>query len=358
MYCSSSKVNKVPKEKLSHESALELAKFLVKRDTSWDSDVSSTDEKVGKQGSPNSLQPVELGGITPLFLATKSGCIEIVKEILEIYPQAVEHIDNEGRTILHVAIKYRQLEVFKLVLDNNGNSILHMVGIKRDGYVPEKMRGPALELQEEMLWFERVKSITKAHFIDHRNNNKDTAEGLFATTNINLRNEAREWLRHTAGGCSIVAVLIATVAFAAAYTIPGGPNQSTGVPVLLYQPFFVVFTAIDVLSLASALTSVVIFLSILLCLRKPICPTIVNPKLVVPPFAINFGARVLRVNTTQRKKTFVPRINHRRLGKILFERAKLLHWWKTVLICKEFFIDNEGQTVLINMYINLNARLL
>ena len=29
-----------------------------------------------------------------------------------------------------------------------------MVGIKRDDYVPEKMRGPALELQEEMLWFE------------------------------------------------------------------------------------------------------------------------------------------------------------------------------------------------------------
>jgi hypothetical protein len=187
MYCSSPKGNKVPKEKLSHESALELAKFLVKRDTSWEltssaidtskpvthkyrgsSDVSSTDEKVGKQGSANSLQPVELGGITPLFLATKSGCIEIVKEILEIYPQAVEHIDNEGRTILHVAIKYRQLEVFKLVLkmeevpmrwllrrlDNDGNSILHMVGIKIDGYVPEKMRGPALELQEEMLWFE------------------------------------------------------------------------------------------------------------------------------------------------------------------------------------------------------------
>ena len=120
------------------------------------------------------------------------------------------------------------------------------------------------------MWFsctcfcvQRVKSITKAHFIDHRNNNKDTTEGLFATTNIKLRNEAREWLRHTAGGCSILAVLIATVAFAAAYTIPGDPNQSTSVPVLLYQPFFVVFTTIDVLSLASALTSVVIFLSIL-----------------------------------------------------------------------------------------------
>ena len=115
MYCSSSKGNKVPKEKLSHESALELAQFLVKRDTSWEltgsaidknkpmthkyhdsSDVSSTDEKVGKQGSANSLQPVELGGITPLFLATKSGCIEIVKEILEIYPQTVTFLFGGG----------------------------------------------------------------------------------------------------------------------------------------------------------------------------------------------------------------------------------------------------------------------
>ncbi|KAK4588487.1 hypothetical protein RGQ29_019477 [Quercus rubra] len=298
MCCSSAESNDISKEKLSHESALELAKLLVKEDTSWEitssgidtskprlhkygsTDVSTTNENVDNPDQlPSSIslqQVLELGGITPLFLATKSGCIEIVREILEIYPQAVEHIDNEGRTILHVAIKYRQLEVFKLVLtmevamrwlvrrlDNDGNSILHMVGIKRDDYVPEKLRGPALELQEELLWFERVKSVTKAHFIDHRNKKKLTAEGLFAKNNTELRNAARDWLKHTAEGCSIVAVLIATVAFAAAYTIPGGPNQNTGVPVLLNHSFFVVFTAFDVLSLTFALTSVVIFLSIL-----------------------------------------------------------------------------------------------
>ena len=92
---------------------------------------------------------------------------------------------------------------------------------------------------------------------------KETAEGLFATTKSMLRNSARDWLIRTSEGCSIVAVLIATVAFAAAYTIPGGPDQKTGFPVLLNRPFFVVSTATDVLSLACALTSVVIFLSIL-----------------------------------------------------------------------------------------------
>ncbi|KAG7959492.1 hypothetical protein I3843_10G072800 [Carya illinoinensis] len=324
MYCSwGARGDKVVVEGDDH-SALELARILVKQDISWvstssvtdvnkptlykkssttQSDVSSRDKGSDDQGlggllssksipdeyflyseigggerlvNCNSVQQEKEGGITPLFIATKSGCVEIVREILETYPQAVEHIDKLGRTILHVAIKYRQLEIFKLVLgmevpmrwlvrrfDNKGNSILHMVGKKRADYVPEKLRGPALELQEELLWFERVKLVTKAQFIDHRNNMNETAEGLFASTNKDLRNSAGEWLKRTSEGCSIVAVLIATVAFAAAYTIPGGPNQSTGFPVLLYQPFFVVFTASDVLSLACALTSVVIFLSIL-----------------------------------------------------------------------------------------------
>ena len=124
-------------------------------------------------------QQVPVGEITPLFLATKSGCIEIVKEILKIFPdQAVEHIDNEGLTILHVAIKYRQLEVFDLVLkmevemrwlvrrlDNDENTILHMVGIKRHDYAPEKVRGPALEFQEELLWFEVQILVTLLSFV-------------------------------------------------------------------------------------------------------------------------------------------------------------------------------------------------
>jgi ankyrin repeat protein len=214
MYCSSARGNDGVKEKSSNESALELAKLLIKKDTSWQltssaSDISKTkphrygtsggDEKGGSgEGLSSSISPkpaeaagsgeelsssiypkpaeAASSGDTPLFIATKFGCIEIVKEILETYPQAVEHIDDDGRTILHVAIKYRQLEVSELVLkqevakrwlvrrlDNKGNSILHMAGVKRSDhvYVPEKLRGPALELQYEMLWFE-------VHFLTHK----------------------------------------------------------------------------------------------------------------------------------------------------------------------------------------------
>ncbi|GFZ03319.1 hypothetical protein Acr_15g0019270 [Actinidia rufa] len=42
---------------------------------------------------------------------------------------------------------------------------------------------------------------------------------LFETNNTKLRDNAKEWLKRTAENCSIVSVLIATVAFAAAYTM-------------------------------------------------------------------------------------------------------------------------------------------
>ena len=175
-YCSFAKCGEVLNQK---SSALELAKILVKEDTSWEFtspnidldrtmlhkykvNVPSTHETGG-----SSQQQVEQESITPLFIATKSGCTEIVKEILDRYPQAVEHIDCEGHNILHIAIKYRQLEVFNLVsqmevpmrwlvrqIDKEGNSILHMVGKKREDYLPERIKGPALELQEELFWFE------------------------------------------------------------------------------------------------------------------------------------------------------------------------------------------------------------
>jgi hypothetical protein len=155
---------------------VELAKFLIERDTSWAATYPGIDQSKARLHNYGSTTPkVELlmsslgqgeGETgTPLFLATKSGCVEIAKEILNTYPQAAEHFDDKGRNILHVAIKFRQLEIFDLIpkvtmkklvrkIDKEGNSILHTVGLKMQDYVPEKMLGPALELQQELLLFE------------------------------------------------------------------------------------------------------------------------------------------------------------------------------------------------------------
>jgi hypothetical protein len=114
-------------------------------------------------------------------------------------------------------------------------------------------------------WLKKQNIIPHPDQMDRNNGNGngETADELFEKTHKELLKEAQEWLMRTSESCSTVSVLIATVAFAAAYTVPGGSNQETGVPVLLCDPFFVVFTVMDVLSLASSLTSVVMFLSIL-----------------------------------------------------------------------------------------------
>ncbi|PON52159.1 Ankyrin repeat-containing protein [Parasponia andersonii] len=215
---------------------------------------------------------------TSLLIATSTGIVEIVNEILRVYPQAVEHVSDMGQNILHVVIKHRKLEIFKRVkkmhlptsrlvrrIDDNGYTILHHVGVMMY-YTGGTLPGPALQLQEELRWFERVRKIIPPHYAMHKSQygqRSETAEELFRRTHEKLLKEAQEWLKRTSESCSAVAVLIATVAFAAAYTVPGGSNQDTGVPILLTDPFFLVFTIMDVLSLASSLTSVVMFLSIL-----------------------------------------------------------------------------------------------
>ncbi|XP_010099148.2 uncharacterized protein LOC21397296 [Morus notabilis] len=236
------------------------------------SSTSTSGKTEGKETSPPHNPP------TALLIATSRGIVEIVKEILRVYPQAVEHVSDKGQNILHVAIKYRQLEIFRLVgemefqmsrlvwrIDDYNYTILHHVGVMKY-YTGSNKPGPALQLQEEWRWFKRVKLMIPPHYELHRSPYKDkteTAGELFHRTHKKLHKEAQDWMKRTSESCSAIAVLIATVAFAAAYTVPGGSNQKTGFPILLDEPFFLFFTIMDVLSLASSLTSVVMFLSIL-----------------------------------------------------------------------------------------------
>ncbi|KAL5832900.1 hypothetical protein ACOSQ3_016574 [Xanthoceras sorbifolium] len=117
-------------------------------------------------------------------------------------------------------------------LDNTGNTILHMTGIKRKDNVPERMDGPALVLQDE------VKKVMLAPFMTHQNNMKLTAKTLFIASNNDLYLSSKEWLKCTAEG------------------LPGGSNENTGFHVLINQPFFVVFTITDVISLTFSLASI------------------------------------------------------------------------------------------------------
>ncbi|KAL8201908.1 hypothetical protein R6Q57_011055 [Mikania cordata] len=287
--CSLEKRSRVPMfeeiRKIKHrcESAKELAKLLVEKDKSWKATKSRLDKSRAKfhkyEGRDAVLEKRDFAWApdTPLLLATKSGCTDIVKEILNVYPQAVEHIDGDGRNILHVAIKYRRMDIIDIVtnmahsirrlrgkIDKKGYSLLHMLSVQaKDNEADDDIRNPALILRDDLILFERMRKVCTTLSRLQLNFNGETAEQMLLDKTTQLRVDAKEWMKNTAENCSIVAVLIATVAFAAAYTVPGGPNQETGYPLLKSKPFFIVFALSDALSLTFSLTSVIVFLSIL-----------------------------------------------------------------------------------------------
>ncbi|KAK9209637.1 hypothetical protein WN944_002004 [Citrus x changshan-huyou] len=166
-----------------------------------------------------------------LLFAVSNGIIEILEEIRHKYPQTLDNVNEKGQNRLHVAIMYRQLEIFEIIkekmqlslaewalkIDNEGYTILHQVADMKY-YKQGTQAGPVLQFQDELEWFE---------------------------------------------SCSTLAILIATVVFTAAFTVPGGTNDK-GFPHFLESPLFYVFTVMDVVSLALSLSSVVMFLSILM----------------------------------------------------------------------------------------------
>ncbi|KAL5096951.1 hypothetical protein RYX36_001278 [Vicia faba] len=276
-------IDKLWRKKEKHNLVQELVHLLAKNDKSWKFSSTHKDRAVslgralsiveGKQKEKQeeqdvtSLRPIIY---TPLLMAACNGIIEIVEVIIHFHPQSIEHVSEDEQNILYMAVKHRQLGIFLMLkklnmvgrlagkIDKESNTVLHYTADFKGGSQP----GYALQLQEELHWFERIEKRLPYHYIIHKNNNDQTARDLFEKKHGHLLKDAREWIKETAQSCSAVAVLVATVVFAAAYTVPGGTDDR-GFPRLLHHPIFVVFTVMDVVALASSLASVVMFLSIL-----------------------------------------------------------------------------------------------
>ncbi|KAL6332618.1 hypothetical protein AAG906_009938 [Vitis piasezkii] len=252
-----------------------LARILVEVDTSWDasgddqnpvekaSELSQKKEgKISQRSTSTSEDNKRVEN--PLLLATISNIPKIVKAILDCQPQAIEHTNKEGMNILHVTILFK------------------------------------------------VKKACQVHVTKPLNKENKTAEELFATRNEKLHKDAKEWLMRSTENCTLLSVFIATVAFAAAYTVPGGPDQNTGIPILNCKPFFVVFILADLISLTLALRSVGIFLSILQSsfpledfekhLFKKLIHGIICLTLSVLMMAVAFGATIILIMKHNWKK--------------------------------------------------------
>ncbi|KAJ8634951.1 hypothetical protein MRB53_009218 [Persea americana] len=209
-----------------------------------------------------------MDGETPLFLAALHGRKEAFYTLhYKWSSNKGQHEDfshckrNDGNSILHVTILgeyfdlafqiinwYPELAKFK---NERGQSALHLLASHPSAF----RSGCHFGLF--------IKDSMPRHFFAHLNNKRQTPKEVLTDTHRELVRVSGKWLTSTAESCSVVAALIATVAFASATTVPGGVKQDEGTPIFEGEPSFDMFAISSLVALCFSITSVTMFLSIL-----------------------------------------------------------------------------------------------
>ncbi|XP_024040588.1 protein ACCELERATED CELL DEATH 6 [Citrus clementina] len=206
-----------------------------------------------------------------LFTAARLGIHEFVNEFIMAYNRTAIMLNKDGRNIFDVAVLHRREKVFNLIHRVNfttnlfltegdpGSNILHLAA----ELVPSsEVAGAALQMQRELQWFKAVEKLIHPDIIGDEISSNQTPRKVFTEKHKDLVKEGEKWMKETASSCSVVAALIITVVFAAAFTVPGG-SDGRGIPNLLHEKSFMIFAISDMLALFSSITSVLMFLGIL-----------------------------------------------------------------------------------------------
>ncbi|KAJ6406660.1 hypothetical protein OIU84_010217 [Salix udensis] len=257
---------------------------------------------------PSLLEMTKSNGKNALHLAARQGHVEVVKALLDKDPQLARRIDKKGQTALHMAVKGVSGEVVVLLLeadpaivmlpDKFGNTALHVATRKKRAQIvntllrlPEtnvnaltRDRKTALDIAEALIFTEETSEIREclAHYggvraselnqpRDELRNTvtqikKDVHFQLEQTRKTNknvsgiandLRRLHREGINNATNSVTVVAVLFATVAFAAIFTVPGGAKEN-GTAVVVSSLSFKMFFIFNAIALFTSLAVVVV----------------------------------------------------------------------------------------------------
>uniref|UniRef100_A0A5B7A565 PGG domain-containing protein n=1 Tax=Davidia involucrata TaxID=16924 RepID=A0A5B7A565_DAVIN len=234
--------------------------------------------------------------------AAKYGIDEIVQEILSVFPNAITFKDKGGHTALHLAIMYRHENVFNIINQQSGdykefllepfgdkkNNILHLAGKLAYQDRLDFVSTALLQVQRELQWYKEVEKFVLPRQREAKNKDEKTPLMVFIEEHSKMITHEEQWMKSMANSCTVVATLIGAVAFAAAITVPGGnnsggdnavgnnnalaptpspvSNNSTdeGLPIFRNEVAFIVFNVSNALALFSSLSTVIMFLAILI----------------------------------------------------------------------------------------------
>ncbi|PIN23034.1 26S proteasome regulatory complex, subunit PSMD10 [Handroanthus impetiginosus] len=266
-------------------------------------------------------------GRLPLHCAAIKGRINIIDEIISISLESAEMTTFNGETILHLAVKNNQYEVVKYLTeniniskllnmqDNDGNTILHLAtagklttmviyllkigtevnSLNRKGYtaldvieadasnsgaiaiVPALLEAGAKrcdQLSPGLIDIQQVpKSFSKRSISVPNRISQDPSPVRRHHHRQNRRRAKKldlqyDGLRNARETITIVAVLIATVTFAAGINPPGGFSQDTGIAIRGNRAAFKVFLLCNIVALFLSIGVVNVLVSIIPFTRK------------------------------------------------------------------------------------------
>ncbi|RWR75613.1 serine/threonine-protein phosphatase 6 regulatory ankyrin repeat subunit B-like protein [Cinnamomum micranthum f. kanehirae] len=213
---------------------------------------------------------------TPFLIAAKMGVLEIVQGIMEHHPMAIHQEDVDKKNAVLLAVEHKHPRTYKLLrekyssyqsifqkLDKNENSAFHLAAKELRDHT-WRIHGAALQIQWDLKWYNHIESTMPYKSLARQKNDKGkTAMEVFHEEHKEMVKDGVQWLINTSQSCSVIAALVASVAYASATTVPGGLKEGTAIPLLRGQPAFNVFIISSLLALCLSVTSLTMFLSIL-----------------------------------------------------------------------------------------------
>ncbi|KAI3879837.1 hypothetical protein MKX03_000456 [Papaver bracteatum] len=213
-------------------------------------------------------------------MAIRHGSVEFVDVCIQIFPYIIRNrmggqtmiqmsIEERNETILNLLCKHSGKDKIDVVCraDIEGNTVLHYAAKLAPSAQLNLVRGAYLQMQREVQWFKGVENMIPEQMKFKRNKKGETSHNIFTKEHKELKENGEKWLKDTSGSCMLVAALIATVAFASAFTVPGGNigdshSSKNGFPIFLEKNSFIVFAIADALALFSSVTSVLMYLAV------------------------------------------------------------------------------------------------
>ncbi|XP_027092053.1 uncharacterized protein [Coffea arabica] len=244
--------------------------------------------------------------------------------------QYADTATGTGRLLLHVAIEHRRVKIFNHLIDYIGKNTKAYADLKLEGnnnslhlaanLAPtpqlQSVPGPAFQMQRELQWFKAVEELVYDELKTEKNLDDKTPRELFFNEHKDLLKDAKEWMKDTSNSCMVVATLVATVAFAAMITVPGGNNSNTGLPILATKKLFVAFSVSNALSMVSSAVSLLMFLSIqtsrytegdfLDSLPKKLLRGLLSLFIAIATMMISFGTAIGLSLQTRLNWSYIP----------------------------------------------------